>query len=111
MIQPSKGFAFIKEDKKSFKSAQEVGIEIPEHVKKNVGSYGTILWVNNERGGKIYSLWQYLFSKDAVQNFHVGQRVIFSRFVAEQIYIEDDNGNEIPNIRSVPTDCILAIIT
>ena len=112
-IRPSKGFAFIEEDTqdplREGSSLKDSGFELTDN--HNVGVYGDVIAVNNSSGGFIYELWSKMFGRDLRTIFRIGQKVIFSKFVAERIYLEDDDGKEMTNIRCVPTEMILGIIT
>ena len=112
MIIPAKGFAFIKEDTqdplREGSKLKEEGFEITES--RNVGVYGDIIAVNNSTVGILRDWWDILFGKELRTKFKVGQKVIFSKFAAEYIYLEDENGKEIKNIRSIPVEMILGTI-
>ena len=91
MLKPVKGIAFIVEEEKEVltESAKEAGIVAPDQM----GLAGTI--------GKIYAV-----SNNEGQTFKKGQRVVFSKFNAEQLDIMVD-GKRIKDLRAVPTDSIL----
>lgn len=108
---PAQGYAFIVEDKK--KSVKEgsvlekMGFDAGE---VNMGVIGTIYAVKNTTGGIFYELWKHLFSSEVQQRFKKGQRVIYSRYVTEDTYVEDEEGKEIKGMHVVPLHAILAIL-
>ena len=110
-IQPSNGTAFIIEDSEDFSSYEKMGLEIPEDAKKGVGSTGIIYAVTHDQEGIFPRLRHWLFAERINQRWKVGQRVIFDKFVANDIYLRDEEGNEIKKLRSIPNDCILGSIS
>lgn len=91
-IIPAKGQAFITEDSEDFTAYEKAGLDIPEEAKKGVGTTGVV------------------YSIEEGTQFQTGERVIFDRFIAQDIYIRDEAGNEIPRLRCLPIDCILGTI-
>lgn len=92
-IRPAKGQAFVQEDSEDFSAHEKAGLVIPEDAKKGVGTTGTVYAIAGKR-----------------PPFKVGQRVIFDRFIANDIYLRDETGKEIPKLRCLPIDCILGVI-
>lgn len=93
MLTPVKGMCFVIEDQLDFSSAEEAGIIIPEIAKKNMGVSGRIYSVGENGHG-----------------FTEGDRVVFSKFIAEQIHYEHD-GELVERLVAVPIDAILGTIT
>lgn len=91
-ILPAKGQCFIIEDSEDFSMYEKAGLDIPEEAKKGVGTVGNV----------------YAIEKDAP--FTVGEKVIFDKFIAQDIYIRDELGKELKNLRALPIDCILGTI-
>jgi hypothetical protein len=95
MLRPSKGMALVIEDSKEIvaegSKLKEMGFQSTEE--KGAGVTGTILSVaENDIGAK------------------EGDRVIFSKFVAEHLDGVQDGGKEVERLRVIPIDCILAFI-
>lgn len=108
MITPVPGMCFVIEsvDELLAKDSKlkEIGFQQSEAHQRNIGVQGTIYAVNESNkcpacGGK-----------RSVVGFKPGDKVLYSKFIAEQISIKDEQGKEIKNLRSVPVDGILAII-
>jgi len=110
MIHPSPGFAFIIEDQEEHSNLEKMGLDMPEEAKKGVGSTGTILSVSNEQCGLFPRLRHWLFADRIFNTYKEGQKVIYDKFIASDIYFRDENGEEIKRLKSVPCDCILGKI-
>ena len=110
-MKPARGYAFIIEEKnkvvKNDSKLQEMGFDAGE---KNTGVIGIIYAVANPRGGFFYELWQFLFGSERQERFSKGQKVIYSRYVTEDTYVEDQDGNEIKGMQVVPLHAILATL-
>ena len=109
-IKPASGTAFIIEDSEDFSQMQRLGIEVSQEAMKGVGSTGRILDVTHEQQGLFQWFRHWLFADRVVQRYWVGQRVIYDKFIASDIYFRDGNGEEIKRLKSVPIDCILGTI-
>ncbi len=90
-ITPAKGQAFVIEDSEDFSAHEKSGLIIPDEAQKGVGTTGVIHSISGKA-------------------FKPGDRVIFDRFIAQDIYIRDESGKEIPRLRCLPIDCILGTI-
>jgi GTPase Era involved in 16S rRNA processing len=96
MIKPSPNMAFIIEDNADtsgkYNSAKKAGLIIAENAENQLS--GTT--------GIIYAV-------DKNDHFKKGDRVIYSRFVAERVEV---NEKDIPpgRLRAVPIDCLLGWI-
>ena len=110
MITPSPGFAFIIEDEENYSSLEGIGLEMPDDERKGVGSTGIILSVSNIQQGLLPRLRHWLFADMIFNTYKVGEKVIYDKFVASDIYYRDKDGNEIKRLKSVPCDCILGLI-
>lgn len=108
MIIPALGQAFIIEDTEDFGRLEDAGITIPESAKKGVGTTGIIYAITPMQRGFLQSLRHWLFADYFVTKYDKGDRVIFDRFIAHDLFVKDENGREIKNLRAVPIDCILA---
>lgn len=109
MIHPVPGMAFIIEDKQDVMEGaaklKEMGFSQSEAHERNVGVSGVIYAVNESV--KCSSCG----AKQGKVGFKKGHRVLYSKFIAEQIICKDDEGKDIERLRSVPVDGILAIIS
>lgn len=94
-IIPARPYIFVQEDTEDYSAYKETGLELPEEAKKGVGTTGTIYSIHPE---------------DETGMFKVGQRVIFDRFIANDIAIRDEKGQEIPRLQCLPLDCVLGFI-
>jgi hypothetical protein len=92
MIRPVPGITFIIEDVEDGLTQEARDMGLVSATQRNVGVTGKVYATNDEEA------------------FPVGCRVIFSKFVAEQICIKDAEGHDIKNLRSVPTEAILGFI-
>lgn len=109
-IKPAPGTAFVIEDQEDFSSLEKIGISVPEDAKKGVGSTGVILSITNGQEGALQRVRHWLLADKVTNSFNVGQHVIYDKFIASDIYIRDENGQEIKRLKSIPIDCILGII-
>lgn len=91
-IIPAQGQAFVIEDSEDFSAYEKAGLDIPDEAKKGVGTTGTV------------------YAIEGTAPFKPGERVIFDRFIAQDIYIRDEHGKEIERLRCLPIDCILGTI-
>ena len=103
-INPAPGQAFIIEDKKDVSEYEKMGLEIPEEAQKGVGSTGVIHSVTHEHEGFFPRLKNLLFAERPYCRWKKGERVIFDKFVASDIFIGD------LELKAVPLDCILGSI-
>ena len=110
LLRPAPGTAFVIEDAEDFSAFEKMGLEMPEEAKKGVGSTGVILLVTPEQQGVFPRIRHWLLADRIIKRYKKGQRVVFDRFVASDIYMRDENGEEIKRLKSIPTDCILAEI-
>lgn len=92
-IRPAIGQAFVIEDSEDFSAYEKAGLQIPDEARKGVGTTG-----------KVYAI-------QADAQFKEGERVIFDKFIAQDITLRDQNGMEIPRLRCLPIDCILGTIS
>lgn len=90
-ITPARGQAFVIEDAEDFSAFKKAGLQIPDEAKKGVGTTGVVHAVEECQ-------------------FKAGDRVIFDKFIAQDIYLRDESGNEIERLRCLPIDCILGTI-
>lgn len=104
MIKPALGYAFIIEDTKELQDStlKEQGFVLSEE--KPAGSTGVVYAINDSIN-KCKKCGEGVF----ITQFKKGDRVIFSKFVAEQIDLQAD---DIPKgrLRAVPSDMILGQI-
>ena len=108
MIHPVPGMAFIIEDVADDLNGtklKEMGFTQSEAHERNVGISGTIYAVNESQKCATCG------DKQNKVGFKPGHKVLYSKFIAEQIIAKDDNGKEIKNLRSVPVDGILAFLS
>lgn len=108
MITPVPGMCFVIEDKRNDlagrETLKEMGfVQSQAHVQRS-GATGTILAVNEE------TLCPACGSKRSSVGFKPGDRIVFSRYIADQIDMKDENGERIENLLSVPCDGILGFI-
>lgn len=109
-ISPASGQAFVIEDVEDFSSFEKAGLVIPEEAKKGVGTTGVIHAIHRPQIGFFSWLKRLMFGDVFSRDYREGDRVIFDRFIANDIYIRDELGKEIPRLRCVPIDCILGLI-
>lgn len=109
-IRPAIGQAFILEDAEDFSAFEKAGLEIPEEAMKGVGTTGVIWSITHDQEGLFPRLRHWLFAERIGTRFEVGDRVVFDKFIAQDIYIRDEDGKEIPRLRCLPIDCILGLI-
>lgn len=109
-ILPAVGQAFVQEDSEDFSAHKAAGLAIPDEAQKGVGTTGVVLEITHEQQGFFPLLRHWLFAERITTRFQPGQRVIFDKFIAQDIYIRDEKGNEIPRLRCLPIDCILGSI-
>ena len=100
MISPSPGYSIIIEEMEE--NVSKSGLILHADGERGKGIIGTILEINqtslcNECGGK----------RDRLP-LKKGDRVIYSKFAAEQLELKDEEGKRIKNIRAVHCDSILA---
>lgn len=105
MIQPTSGMSFILEDKQQAvkEGSSLAGMGFEATTDRLAGVTGVIYAINTEKDcPKCGHSYDHL-------NLKAGDRVIYSKFVAEQIEYEAE---DIPKgrLRSVPVDAILATI-
>ena len=103
MILPTKEFVFVIEDKlsdvKEGSELQQIGFVAGE---KNAGTSGVVkavpssLWYMFRRGGNKFGIKE-------------GDRVVFSKFAAEQLDLYED-GKLVENLLAVPLDAVLGFI-
>lgn len=109
MIDPVPGMAFVIEDKQEVVAKDsalgKVGFSESEAHQRNVGVMGTIYAVNESH------LCGACGKKCKAVGFKPGQKVLYSKFIAEQIEYKDEAGNQIKDLRSVPVNGILAIVS
>lgn len=105
MIKPTPGFVFVKEEKTEGQTAS--GIITKEEGKKTIG---TVYSVTNDKGGFFYDLLLRHFSKDRPIRLSVGDRVMFSKYVCEDVYMEDEEGKQVKDIHMLPISMISATI-
>ena len=109
-IIPAAGQAFVIEDSEDYSAFEKSGLSIPEEARKGVGTSGTIYSITHEQQGLWPRLRNWLLADRILTRFSVGQRVIFDRFIAQSIYLRDENGKEIPKLQCLPADCILGVL-
>ena len=109
-IKPCPGTCFLIEDAEDFSQLEKMGLHMPGEAMKGVGSTGVILDVTHEQQGFWPRLRHWFFADRVVKRFKKGQRVIYDRFIASDIYFRDENGEEIKRLKSVAIDCILGEI-
>lgn len=105
IIRPTPGFVFIKEDKT--KAQTKSGIVLQEKGKKTIG---TVYAVENDKGGLFYDLILRHFAKDKPMRLKEGDRVVFSKYVAEDVHVEDENGEQVKDIHMLPISMISATL-
>lgn len=109
MIHPVPGMAFVIEEKQQAVAKEsalaKAGFSESEAHQRNVGVMGTIYAVNES------DLCGGCGRKCKKVGFRPGQMVIYSKFIAEQIELKQDDGTPIKDLRSVPVNGILATIT
>jgi hypothetical protein len=110
-ITPARGQAFVQEDSEDFSAYEKMGLEMPEEAKKGVGTTGVILEITHDQEGLFPYLRHLLFAERVPTRFKVGQRVVFDRFIAQDIYLRDESGQEVPRLRCLPIDCILGSLS
>lgn len=110
MIKPAPGFAFVIEDSENYSNLEEMGIQMPEEALRGVGSTGTVFSITSEQTGALRRIRHWLFADRIFIYCKKGDRVIFDKFVASDIYFRKPNGEEIRGLKSVPIDCILGTI-
>lgn len=103
-IIPAKGQAFVIEDSEDFSAFAKAGLQIPDEAKRGVGTTGVVYAIEKFDGAVIGNT-----IIPPVQ-FKVGDRVIFDKFIAQDIYIRDESGKEVERLRCLPIDCILGTI-
>lgn len=110
MILPARGQAFIIEDSEDYSAVRKIGLDIPQEAQKGVGTTGVILAITYEQKGLFEKIRNWVFADRILTKFKVGDRVIFDRFIAQDIYLRDEEGKEIERLRCIPIDCILGAI-
>jgi len=110
-IEPAAGTVFVVEDEEDFSSYKKIGLDMPTDAKKGVGSTGVVYKVTHGQEGFLPRFRHWLFADMITQRWKVGDRVIFDKFVASDIYLRDENGEEIKRLKTTPIDCILGKIT
>lgn len=108
-IEPAAGVAFIIEDTEDFSAVEKIGLKMPEDALKGVGSTGKVYAITHDQEGLFPRLRNWLFADRITSRYKKGQRVIFDKFVASDIYLRDSDGNEIDRLKSVPADCIIGL--
>lgn len=106
-IIPAKGQCFVQEDSEDFSAFKKAGLDIPEEAQKGVGTTGVIYAITYEQEGFFQWLRHWLFAERILMRYRVGQHVVFDRFIANDIYIRDEKGDEVQRLRCLPIDCIL----
>lgn len=109
-IIPAIGQAFVMEDSEDYSALQNTGLDIPDEARKGVGTTGVIHAITHDQKGLFAWIRHWLFAERIQTRFRIGDRVIFDKFIAQDIYLRDDEGKEVPKLRCLPVDCILGII-
>ena len=109
-IKPAPAQAFVIEDAEDYSVYEKTGLQIPEDAKKGVGSTGIILAVTHECEGLFPRIRHWLFAERIQKIWRKGDHVIYDKFIANDIYIRDESGEEIKRLKCVPIDCILGSI-
>lgn len=94
-VEPVKGMCLVVEDKQDALSGASAlkASGFTDVSERSTGVTGRVYAVGeNEHGLK------------------AGDHVIYSKFVAEQILLKDESGNEIEGLKSVPTDAVIGRI-
>lgn len=101
-VRPAPGYAFIREETLQSRGVIDIG-------DKTINSVGVIHSVQNEEGGFLYEILFRHFSREKGMRYKVGDKVIFSQYLSEDKYIEDENGKQIKDIRLLPIHAIQAL--
>lgn len=111
MIHPVKGMCFIIEDVQDAiagaSKLKESGFVQSDTHEQRSGVSGVVFAVNDSPK-KCMSCGKCEMEPVGIK---VGDRVLFSKFVAEQVSVKDDQGQEIKRLKSVPLDAVLAILS
>lgn len=109
-MKPAPGYTLITEDKKeSIKEGsklKDIGFQMDE---KNAGVTGVVI-SSGRQEGILYRFYTLLFARNVRPLYSKGQRVVFSKFIAEHLDDVEVNGERLERLRSVPTEAILATI-
>lgn len=106
MLNPSLGMAFVIEhvDDGLTDAARELGFISTE--KKNMGCLGTVYAINDEH----YKCEKCQHDHEPM-NVKAGDEVIYSKFVAEYVFLRDEEGKEIKNLVVLPVEAILGTLS
>lgn len=108
MIDPVKGMAFVIEDVQDavtgHAALKDLGFTSSNEMKAGVTG---VVYAVNDAPKKCESCGQHAVEPIGLKT---GDRIVFSKFVAEQIILNDENGKPIERLKSVPIDAILAIL-